>query len=94
MTEENKLGKKITALREAHHLSIKDLADRCSCDVDVIEQLEAGEVPPSLASLIKLTRALGVRLGTLMDDDEAFGSAYFDAAQMEEVECVKNTADR
>ena len=89
MTEENKLGKKITALREAHHLSIKDLADRCSCDVDVIEQLEAGEVPPSLAPLIKLTRALGVRLGTLMDDDEAFGPAYFDAAQMEEVECVK-----
>lgn len=90
MTEENKLGKKITALREAHHLSIKDLADRCSCDVDVIEQPEAGEVPPpSLAPLIKLTRALGVRLGTLMDDDEAFGPAYFDAAQMEEVECVK-----
>lgn len=89
MTEENKLGKKITALREAHYLSIKDLADRCSCDVDVIEQLEAGEVPPSLAPLIKLTRALGVRLGTLMDDDEAFGPAYFDAAQMEEVECVK-----
>lgn len=57
--------------------------------MDVIEQLEAGEVPPSLASLIKLTRALGVRLGTLMDDDEAFGSAYFDAVQMEEVECAK-----
>ena len=62
--------------------------------MDVIEQLEAGEVPPSLAPLIKLARALGVRLGTLMDDDEAFGPAYFDAAQMEEVECVKNTADR
>lgn len=89
MTEENKLGKKITTFREAHHLSIKDLADRCSCDVDVVEQLEAGEVPPSLAPLIKLTRALGVRLGTLMDDDEAFGPAYIDAAQMEEVECVK-----
>lgn len=52
MTEENKLGKKITALREAHHLSIKDLADRCSCDVDVIEQPEAGEVPPHLLLLL------------------------------------------
>lgn len=36
-----------------------------------------------------MTRALGVRLGTLVDDDEAFGPAYIDAAQMEEVECVK-----
>ena len=65
MAEDNKLGRKITTLREAHHLTCQDLADRCGCDVTVIEKLEAGEVPPSLAPLIKLTRALGVRLGTL-----------------------------
>lgn len=88
--QDNKLGKKITTLREAHHLSAQDLADRCSCDVTVIEQLEAGKVPPSLAPLIKLTRALGVRLGTLMDDDESFGPAYIDAGQMKEVERVKS----
>ena len=61
MAEDNKLGRKITTLREAHHLTCQDLADRCGCDVTVIEKLEAGEVPPSLAPLIKLTRALGVR---------------------------------
>ena len=87
---DNRLGKKITTLREAHHLSAQDLADRCSCDVKLVQQLEAGEVPPSLAPLIKLTRALGVRLGTLMDDDESFGPAYIDAQQMEEVEQVKS----
>ena len=59
MAEDNKLGRKITTLREAHHLTCQDLADRCGCDVTVIEKLEAGEVPPSLAPLIKLTRALG-----------------------------------
>ena len=88
-TDDNKLGKKITTLREAHHLSVQDLAERCGFEVEVIEGLEAGDVPPSLAPLIKLTRALGVRLGTLMDDDESFGPAYIDAAQMKEVECVK-----
>ena len=89
MENDNRLGHKITTLREAHHLSTQDLADRCGCEADVIEKLEAGEVPPSLAPLIKLTRALGVRLGTLMDDDESFGPAYIDAQQMEEVERVK-----
>ncbi len=89
MAEDNKLGRKITTLRTAHHLSAQDLADRCQCDVEVIEKLEAGEVPPSLAPLIKITRALGVRLGTLMDDDEAFGPAYIDGDQMAEVERVK-----
>ena len=89
MADENKLGTKITTLRTAHHLSSQDLADRCGCDVSVIEELEAGELPPSLAPLIKITRALGVRLGTLMDDDENLGPAYIDRAQMEEVAKVK-----
>ncbi len=29
MAEDNKLGRKITTLREAHHLTCQDLADRC-----------------------------------------------------------------
>lgn len=90
MAEENKLGRKITTLREAHHLSVQDLADRCSCDVSVIEDLEAGTAPASLAPLIKITRALGVRLGTLMDDDEEFGPVYIDESQMVEVERLKS----
>ena len=90
MTEQNKLGKKITTLREAHHLTQQDLADRCSTDVETIAGLEAGELPPSLAPLIKITRALGVRLGTLMDDDEHHGPSYLNAEQMEEVTRMKS----
>ncbi len=89
METKNRLGRKITTLRTAHHLSAQDLADRCGCDVSVIEGLEGGGLPPSLAPLIKITRALGVRLGTLMDDDEGFGPAYIDKEQMEEVARLK-----
>lgn len=88
--DENKLGRKIKTLREAHHLTAQDLADRCSCEVAVIEGLEAGEIPSSLAPLIKITRALGVRLGTLMDDDESFGPAYISVEQMDEVNRLKS----
>jgi transcriptional regulator with XRE-family HTH domain len=90
MSGDNKLGSKITTLREAHHLSQLDLAGRCDCDVSVIEGLERGELPPSLAPLIKITRALGVRLGTLMDDDENLGPLYIDRRQMEEVTRLKS----
>lgn len=89
METENRLGAKIATLRTAHHLSAQDLAERCGCDVSVVEGLERGELPPSLAPLIKITRALGVRLGTLMDDDESFGPAYIDRDQMEEVARLK-----
>lgn len=90
MSDENRLGHKIVMLREAHHLSQQDLADRCGCDVSAIAELEAGEVPPSLAPLIKITRALGVRLGTLMDDDESLGPLYIGTSQMEEVTRLKS----
>lgn len=90
MSGDNKLGSKITTLRKAHHLSQQDLADRCGCSVSTIEGLEAGELPASLAPLIKITRALGVRLGTLMDDDDNLGPAYIDSDQMEAVARLKN----
>ena len=90
MAEENRIGTKISTLREAHHLSQQDLADRCGCELATIAGLEAGELPPSLAPLIKITRALGVRLGTLMDDDEALGPMYISADQMEEVTRLKS----
>lgn len=87
---DNKLGQKIAVLRQAHHLTTRDLADRCSCDEQVIVDLENGSAPSSLAPLIKITRALGVRLGTLMDDDEALGPVYTSVEQMAEVARMKS----
>ncbi len=86
---DNILGNKIATLRTAHHLTQQELAERCNCELSVIVGLEDGELPASLAPLIKITRALGVRLGTLMDDDESYGPAYIDCTQMEEVARLK-----
>ncbi|MDR2672465.1 MAG: cupin domain-containing protein [Coriobacteriales bacterium] len=86
------VGTKITELREALLLSPEQLAERCACDVSVIKNLEAGELAPSLAPLIKITRALGVRLGTLLDDDEALGpvltraNSYKDSTRLKGLE--------
>ena len=88
--QDNKLGIKIATLREAHGLSQEELAERCACDVETIAGLEAGVLPASLAPLIKITRALGVRLGTLMDDDEALGPVYIDSDEMERVTRLKS----
>jgi len=73
MTTENRIGEKITTLRESLRLSREDLAERSGCDLDTITGLESGQFAPSLTPLIKLTRALGVRLGTLLDDETELG---------------------
>ena len=69
MATDSRIGSKITTVRTSLGLSREDLAERSGCDAAVIERIEAGEGVPSLAPLIKISRALGVRLGTLLDDD-------------------------
>jgi transcriptional regulator with XRE-family HTH domain len=73
MAEDTRIGGKIRTLRESLRLSVDELAERCDCDSSVISGLEEGELAPSLAPLIKITRALGVRLGTLLDDETEVG---------------------
>ena len=67
------VGMKIKGLRESKNLSIEEVADRCGLSVDQISSIENDEHLPSLGPLIKIARALGVRLGTFMDDNDALG---------------------
>jgi transcriptional regulator with XRE-family HTH domain len=90
VTEENRIGAKITTLRESLGLSQDDLAERCDCDAATIAGLEDGQLAPSLAPLIKITRALGVRLGTLLDDDTNVGPVITRKDDAEEVARLKS----
>ncbi len=89
---DNRIGAKITTLRESLQLSQEDLAERCDCDLEVIQGLEDGQLAPSLAPLIKVTRALGVRLGTLLDDDTQVGPIITRKDHAEEVARLKSLA--
>jgi len=77
---ETRVGRKVREIRESLQLSIEELAERSGAEVDVIVGIEAGELAPSLTPLIRITRALGVRLGTLLDDDENLGPALVRAS--------------
>lgn len=90
MASDTMIGGKITTLRESLKLSIDDLAARCDCSPSVIEGLEAGELAPSLAPLIAITRALGVRLGTLLDDDVNLGAVITRAGDADSVARLKS----
>lgn len=90
MGTDNRVGAKLTTLRESLGLTVEELAERCACDTATIEQLEAGDAVPSLAPLIKITRALGVRLGTLLDDDNRIGPVVTRAGEANSVERVRD----
>ena len=68
MATESKVGRRIRTFREKLDMSVFDLAQRSGIDEKVINSIEKGEVLPALGVLTKLSRALGQRLGTFMDD--------------------------
>ena len=68
MAKEAKVGKRVKMFREKLKMTLADLAEKSGVSVAVIASIEEGEVLPALGVLTKISRALGQRLGTFMDD--------------------------
>ncbi len=74
------VGAKIKGIRETKNLSIEEVAERSGLSVEQVNSIENDQNLPSLGSLIKVARALGVRLGTFLDDNDELGPAVCRAA--------------
>jgi quercetin dioxygenase-like cupin family protein/DNA-binding XRE family transcriptional regulator len=66
-------GERIVELCKTYSINRETLAERSGISVDLIRRIEEEAYIPDLAPLIKISRALGVRLGTLLDDHEELG---------------------
>lgn len=77
------VGHKIKSIRESKSLSIEEIAERSGLSVDQILSIENDKNLPSLGPLIKVARALGVRLGTFLDDNDALGPVVCRAIERE-----------
>ncbi len=62
------LGDRIASYRNRLEMSVETFAEKSGISPSVIRAVEANEVYPSLGVLVRLSRALGQRLGTFMDD--------------------------
>ncbi|MDD4193178.1 MAG: XRE family transcriptional regulator [Mangrovibacterium sp.] len=80
MAVEKNLGSRIKQLRTSRKITLEELAVQANLDISLLHQIEEEEVIPSLAPLVKIARALGVRLGTFLDDSDQMGPAVVRAA--------------
>jgi transcriptional regulator with XRE-family HTH domain len=69
----NKIGSKLKEFREFRKISREELALKSNLDPKQLESIEEKGNVPSLGHLIKITRALGVRIGTFLDDEDHIG---------------------
>ncbi len=73
MEKNKEFASKIKSIRERQNMTIEELAEKSDVKIDVLKAMENGEIIPSLTPLTKMARALGVRLGTFLDDTPQLG---------------------
>jgi transcriptional regulator with XRE-family HTH domain len=64
------LGPRVRALREAHGLSLRDLAERSGVSAPMLSQVERGETSPTLQVAARIASGLELRLSQLLRLDE------------------------
>jgi mannose-6-phosphate isomerase-like protein (cupin superfamily) len=74
-------GERIIGLCKTYSVSRETLAERSGLPLDLIQTIEESGHIPDLAPLVKIARALGVRLGTLLDDHEELGPVITQAGE-------------
>lgn len=61
------LGQAIQRMREERALSVRELADASGLSVARLERLERGELDPTFALLVELSRCLDVRPAAIFE---------------------------
>jgi transcriptional regulator with XRE-family HTH domain len=68
MSTTDKLGKRVRTYREKLGLTAEQLSTNSGLSLDLVNDIESGATYPPLSAIIRLSRALGQRVGTFMDD--------------------------
>ena len=93
MPENLAIGHKIKGIRESKNLSVEEVSESSGLSIEQINTIENEQNMPSLGPLIKVARALGVRLGTFMDDSDSLGPVVTRAADREKDSSISFSND-
>ena len=63
--ERRRLGANIQCFRKARGLTQQELADRAGVEQKQVSRIERGEISPTVDTVAKIARALGVPIGDL-----------------------------
>jgi transcriptional regulator with XRE-family HTH domain len=65
-----KVGERVKQVRERRGLSLKDISQRTDIDEATLHQIEEGKVAPPLGTVIRLAKALEMKMGYFISGDE------------------------
>ena len=65
-----KVGERVKSVREKRHLSLRDVALRTGIDEMTLQQIEEENLMPPLGTVVKLAKALEMKMGYFISGDE------------------------
>ncbi len=68
MSHVKNVGEKVRKIRESRNLSQAELAERSKLSLELISKIEESKELSFLAPLVRISRSLGVKLGTFLDE--------------------------
>jgi len=64
------VGERVREVRESQGLSLQDISQRTDIDVSILEEIEDGTIAPPLGIVIKLAKALEMKMGYFISGKE------------------------
>jgi len=64
------VGERVRKVREERNLSLMDISQRTGLDVSLLEEIENGTMAPPLGTIIRLAKALDLKMGYFISGDE------------------------
>jgi len=64
------VGERVKTVRVKRNLTLQDISQRTDLSVEVLEQIESGHLAPPLGTVIKLAKALDLKMGYFISGDE------------------------
>ena len=86
-----KLGQTILRLRTADRMSLGDLSESSGVAKSMISQIEKNETNPSLATLSRLSQALGTSVEAMVSQGGSDGSALVEKTEIQDTPLLKST---
>lgn len=76
MTNKLEIGGHIKHLRVQQRRTMLEIADLCGVSKSMISKIESNKAVPSVATLIKIAKALGTTLSALMEETNTLETVY------------------
>jgi transcriptional regulator with XRE-family HTH domain len=65
------VGIRVKGVRENRNLSLEDISQRTGIEISLLEEIEGGEIAPPLGTVIKLAKALEMKIGYFISGEES-----------------------